>query len=147
VTPKEKAKPEKLNCRHGWRLAEGSFLPCPLCKPSEARALQGEGTTVVEVAEVAAKRKASARLGNQQPSRTLELSGKTLAGCSIGKMAADATANTRFHTVLACGHSKILDGTVIMTAERAGQIIKCPPCNRIDAKAAKEAKRKAARDG
>jgi len=151
VTTEEKPK---LNCRHGWPTAErdtqrsaSSWLPCPFCKPEAARVLQGGPKTPQEAVELGARRKSNASLGIQQPSRTLELSGKTLAGCAVGKMAADSTANTRFHSVLACGHAKIIDGTVLTTADRAGKILKCPPCNRADAKAAKEAKRKAQSDG
>lgn len=138
---------KKLNCVHGWRLAAGSFMPCPFCKPTEARALQGEGSTAQEVADVAARRKSSASLGNQQPSRTLDLAGKTLAGCAVGKMAVDATPHTRFHIVAACGHSMIVDGTTLVQAEKAKRLVKCKACSQADTKALKRAKLEARRIG
>jgi hypothetical protein len=80
----------------------------------------------------------------------LDLAGKTIAGCAVGKMAVNATANTRFHCVMLCGHPQITDGTMLMAAERAGGTLKCSPCSKVDGKAARAAKnaaKKAARHG
>jgi hypothetical protein len=135
-------------CRHQFRI--GGFLPCPYCKPEDTAVLEGEGSTPVEVAEVANRRKPSANLGIQRPLRTLDLSGKTLAGCAIGRRAADATRGSRFHAIMSCGHAQIVDGSIIAVADRAGKTLKCSACIKADQRglrAARAAAKKAGGDG
>lgn len=136
----------ELNCQHGWRKASGSWLPCPACKTEETAALQGAPVTPEQHAAVAAKgaamRNGALELDVRNP-RTLALEGKTLAGCKVGKMAANATSNTRFHVEAACGHRAIIAGTDLKQAEKAGRVVKCPPCTRADGKAKRAQKREA----
>ena len=134
-------------CRHQFRI--GGFLPCPFCKPAEAAVIEGEGATPVEVAEVAMRRKASANLGVQRPRRTLELTGKTLAGCAVDRRAADATRVSRFHAIMSCGHPQIVDGSVLTAAERAGKILKCTACTKTDYRAMRKSRagKKQVQDG
>ena len=139
-----KLETKPLNCIHGWRLAAGSFLPCPSCKPAEAQALQGKPSAFASRSEPPPRRN-NASLGIQQPSRVLDLSGKTIAGCAVGKMAVNATANTRFHCTMLCGHPQITDGTMLTSADRAGRTLKCSRCSKVDGKAARIAKNAAKR--
>jgi hypothetical protein len=135
------------HCSHGFR--KDGWLPCTFCKPDEAQALQGKPSAFASQAEPPPRRN-TASLGIQQPSRVLDLSGKTIAGCAVGKMAVNATANTRFHCVMLCGHPQITDGTMLTAADRAGKTLKCSRCAKIDstaARVAKNAARKAARHG
>jgi hypothetical protein len=134
------ASPKILNCRHGWRL-EGASTPCPFCNPEAIRALQGESANPEQSAATARAHTSNASLGIQKPSRTLDLAGKTVAGCAVDRMAADATANSRFHCVMSCGHPQIVDGTMLMSAARAGQVLCCKPCSKANGKALREAKR------
>lgn len=128
-----------LNCRHGWRL-EGASTPCPFCNPDGIRALQGESANPEQAAAIARAHTSNASLGVQKPSRTLDLAGKVVAGCAVDRLAADATANTRFHCVMSCGHAQIMDGTALMAGQRAGKMLKCTPCSKVDGKAARRAK-------
>ncbi len=102
--------------------------------------MQGEGATPVEVAKVAMRRRASANLGIQRPRHTLDLAGKTIAGCAVGREAAKATNTTRFHAVMACGHPQIVEGSTLMAAERAGKIVKCSACAKLDYRALRKSR-------
>lgn len=103
--------------------------------------IEGAASSPEQAAATARAHTSNASLGIQKPSRTLDLAGKTVAGCAVDRLAADATANSRFHCVMSCGHQQIVDGTVLMSAQRAGQRLKCKACAKADGRQAREAKR------
>jgi hypothetical protein len=88
---------------------------------------------------VSARRKASASLGVSRPSRSLDLAGKTLAGCVVDRMAANSTKQSRFHALMSCGHSQIVDGSELTAADRAKRTLKCSACIKADYRAMRKA--------
>lgn len=126
-------------CRHGFR--SDFWLPCPTCRPEEAALIQGNSATAEQTAVQATNRKKSAMIGVPQP-RLLELDGKTLAGCKVGHEAANATALTRYHVTFSCGHPGIANGTDLKSADKAGKVLRCKPCQVAESLRRKQENRK-----
>lgn len=141
----------KERCLHGH---DRDWLPCSFCHPAETAILLGAPTTPEQHAAIAVKGAAmrssnNFQVGDKHP-RALKLEGKELAGCKVMHKAADATHTTRFHAVMACGHTAIIEGTILNTAERDGKKLSCKQCQLIlsrDQRAKKSKMRKAALNG
>ena len=135
-------------CRH--RFVIRGFFTCPFCKPTETTEPEPAMVPAAAPTEDAPRRRAGLSNNVHRPSRTLDLAGKTLAGCVVDRKAADATRQSRFHALMACGHPLILDGSALMAAHKAGRVLKCVACTKADFLALRGKKRvtqKASGDG
>lgn len=103
--------------------------------------------TPIKPAAPAPKRNSGLSNNVLRPSRTLDLAGKTLAGCAVDRMAANATKQSRFHALMACGHSAIVDGSALMSAQKEGRIMKCVGCVKADRRVMGRGKKRAVKGG
>lgn len=132
-------------CRHRFRV--GGFFTCPFCKPVEASEAPAELVAPAVVAPAAPRRNAGLSNNVHRASRSLDLAGKTIAGCLVVRIAAAATRHSRWHAVMSCGHPKIVDGSELTAADRAKKTLKCSACNRADSIASQKATKLAAKGG
>lgn len=136
---------EESRCHHSYK---ASSVPCPFgCHPRELAALRGLPVTDEDRRAVLVRSRAvrNSDIQAQASRRALQLEGQTLAGCFAIRLAAAATANTRFLWRMSCGHEEIRDGTELRMAEKSGQVLTCKACAKTERRSTQAAARSAKR--
>jgi len=103
-------------CRHGFLLGLGY---CHSCEPS--------GPTRPKVCAPPANVSRGDARRFAHPGFQ-DLTGRSLAGCLVLDRAPNVSGNARWRVRAACGHVLVVEGIALRAAEKAGRMVRCPPC-------------------